>query len=78
DINVDPDDAAITATIITMAHSLELKVVAEGVETAEQLAFLRAQGCDEIQGHWLSMPLPADACRRFIAARSERARSNAL
>ncbi len=75
DVTIDPDDAAITATIITMAHSLELNVVAEGVETAEQLAFLRTQGCDEAQGHLVSMPLPAEACRRFIAARSERARA---
>lgn len=75
DITVDPDDAAITSTIITMAHSLGLNVVAEGVETLEQLAFLRTQGCDEIQGHWLSTPLPADACRRFIAGHSERTRT---
>ncbi|MGN6728211.1 MAG: EAL domain-containing protein [Rhodanobacteraceae bacterium] len=77
DITIDPDDAAITSTIITMAHSLQLNVVAEGVETPEQLAFLRAQHCDEIQGHWLSMPLPAEACLRFIAARSELARAGA-
>jgi len=56
---------------------LQLNVVAEGVETPEQLAFLRAQHCDEIQGHWLSMPLPADACLRFIAERSELARAGA-
>jgi EAL domain-containing protein (putative c-di-GMP-specific phosphodiesterase class I) len=55
-----------------MAHSLQLDVVAEGVETDAQLAFLRAQRCDEIQGHWLSMPLSAEACRRFIAERAER------
>jgi len=72
DVTIDPDDAAITATIITMAHSLQLDVVAEGVETDAQLAFLRAQRCDEIQGHWLSMPLSAEACRRFIAERAER------
>jgi EAL domain-containing protein (putative c-di-GMP-specific phosphodiesterase class I) len=77
DITIDPDDAAITSTIITMAHSLQLEVVAEGVETPEQLAFLRAQGCDEIQGHWLSMPLPAEACLAFIAARSQLARAGA-
>ncbi|MBS0432989.1 MAG: EAL domain-containing protein [Proteobacteria bacterium] len=69
DITVDPDDAAITATIITMAHSLQLNVVAEGVQTAEQLAFLHVQHCDEIQGYWLSTPMPADVCRRFIAER---------
>ncbi|MGH8183931.1 MAG: EAL domain-containing protein [Rhodanobacteraceae bacterium] len=66
DITTDPDDAAITSTIITMAHSLQLKVVAEGVETAEQLAFLRAQGCDEIQGYWVSRPLTAAACLEFL------------
>ncbi|MGH8233965.1 MAG: EAL domain-containing protein [Rhodanobacteraceae bacterium] len=66
DITTDPDDAAITSTIITMAHSLQLKVVAEGVETPEQLAFLRAQRCDEIQGYWLSRPLSAEACLDFL------------
>ncbi len=72
DVTTDPDDAAITATIITMAHSLQLKVVAEGVETGEQLAFLRVQHCDEIQGHWLSPPLPADACLAFLEKRIRR------
>ncbi|HET7930008.1 MAG TPA: EAL domain-containing protein [Rhodanobacteraceae bacterium] len=66
DVTTDTDDAAITATIITMAHSLQLKVVAEGVETPEQLAFLKAQRCDEIQGYWLSRPLSADACLEFL------------
>ncbi|MBS0381256.1 MAG: EAL domain-containing protein [Proteobacteria bacterium] len=66
DVTTDPDDAAITATIITMAHSLQIKVVAEGVETVEQLAFLRAQRCDEIQGYWLSRPLSAEACLDFL------------
>ena len=62
DITTDPDDEAITATVITMAHSLGLNVVAEGVEIAEQVEYLREQGCDEIQGHWLSLPLPPDQC----------------
>ncbi|HEU0276828.1 MAG TPA: EAL domain-containing protein [Rhodanobacteraceae bacterium] len=66
DITTDPDDAAITSTIITMAHSLQLRVVAEGVETPEQLAFLRTQHCDIIQGYWLSRPLAADACLDFL------------
>ncbi|WIG57226.1 MAG: Sensory box histidine kinase [Rhodanobacteraceae bacterium] len=70
DITTDPDDAAITSTIITMAHSLQLKVVAEGVETAEQLAFLRAQHCDEIQGYWFSRPLTAEACLEFLDRRA--------
>jgi diguanylate cyclase (GGDEF)-like protein/PAS domain S-box-containing protein len=67
DITTDPDDAAITSTIINMAHSLDLNVVAEGVETAEQLQYLRSQGCDEIQGHWFARPLEADACFTFMA-----------
>jgi EAL domain-containing protein (putative c-di-GMP-specific phosphodiesterase class I) len=77
DITTDPDDAAITSTIITMAHSLDLNVIAEGVETPEQLAFLRSQGCDEIQGHWFSLPLSGQECLRFIAAHSELARAGA-
>lgn len=59
DITTDADDAAITSAIISMAHKLKLRVVAEGVETSEQMAFLRAQGCNEIQGYLLSRPLPA-------------------
>ena len=66
DITTDPDDEAITKTIITMAHSLGLNVIAEGVETLEQLEYLHEQGCDEIQGHWLSPPLTAAACYTFI------------
>ena len=49
-----------------MAHSLGLNVIAEGVETAQQLAYLREQGCDEIQGYWLSAPLDAHRCLAFI------------
>ncbi len=59
DISEDPDDAAITSAIIALAHSLELQVVAEGVETDEQLQYLASQGCDQIQGFLLSKPLPA-------------------
>ena len=55
----DPDDCAITTAIVAIAHSLRLKVVAEGVETKDQLAFLRGLGCDEMQGYLLSRPLPA-------------------
>ena len=69
DITSDPDDEAITATIITMAHSLGLNVIAEGVETAEQLEYLREQGCDEIQGNWLSHPLSAERCLDFLQSR---------
>ncbi len=66
DLTTDPDDEAITATIITMAHSLGLNVVAEGVELPEQLYYLREQGCDEIQGHWLARPMEQHRCMVFI------------
>lgn len=68
DLNRDPDDTAITTTVITMAHSLGLTVVAEGVETETQLRFLDHFRCDEIQGHWLSRPVDPDQCLRFIRA----------
>ena len=60
DVPRDPGNTAITQAIIAMAHSLELKVIAEGVETAEQLAFLREHACDEVQGYFLSMALSED------------------
>jgi EAL domain-containing protein (putative c-di-GMP-specific phosphodiesterase class I) len=60
-MTVNPRDAAITAAVISMGHSLNLKVLAEGVETEEQMSFLRAHGCDEIQGFYFSQPLEADA-----------------
>ncbi len=66
DLTTDPDDEAITKTIITMAHSLGLNVIAEGVETLEQLEYLHEQRCDEIQGHWLSPPLNAADCFTFV------------
>jgi diguanylate cyclase (GGDEF)-like protein/PAS domain S-box-containing protein len=65
DITDDPDDKAIVGAIISMASSLGLKTIAEGVETAGQLAFLRARGCDEVQGYFFSRPLPADAFEQF-------------
>ncbi|MDH5536068.1 MAG: EAL domain-containing protein, partial [Betaproteobacteria bacterium] len=63
----DPDDAAIAATIINLAHGLTLKVVAEGVETDGQLAFLRLHGCDEMQGFYFARPLPAAECTLMLA-----------
>jgi diguanylate cyclase (GGDEF)-like protein/PAS domain S-box-containing protein len=66
DIPGDADDAAIASTIITMAHSLGLKVVAEGVETKEQLNFMREHSCDSMQGYFLSKPLPTDQFESFL------------
>jgi diguanylate cyclase (GGDEF)-like protein/PAS domain S-box-containing protein len=60
DVAVNPDDAAIAAAIISMAKSLNLKVIAEGVEDEAQLSFLRAHQCDEIQGYYFSRPLAVD------------------
>jgi diguanylate cyclase (GGDEF)-like protein/PAS domain S-box-containing protein len=74
DITTDPGDEAITATVITMAHSLGLNVIAEGVERVEQVEYLREQGCDEIQGHWLAFPLPPEECLAFLHERAERRR----
>ena len=68
DITTDPDDAAITKAIITMAHSLELAVIAEGVETEQQLNFLNANGCDEIQGYYFSRALSAADCTEWLAS----------
>ncbi|HJX17508.1 MAG TPA: EAL domain-containing protein [Acidiferrobacterales bacterium] len=67
DITTDPDDAAITTAIISMAGSLEIMVVAEGVETLAQLNFLRARGCDAMQGYYFSKPLPAAAFATLLA-----------
>ncbi len=69
DILTDPDDAAITDAIIAMAHSLKLQVIAEGVETLDQLAFLEDRGCDEMQGYYLSKPLSERDLVSFIKAR---------
>jgi diguanylate cyclase (GGDEF)-like protein/PAS domain S-box-containing protein len=59
DIMIDPESAAIARTIISMAHNLNLRAIAEGVETEEQLEYLRQHGCDEIQGYYVSRPMSA-------------------
>jgi diguanylate cyclase (GGDEF)-like protein len=61
DVVSNPEDAAITQSIIALGKSLKLNITAEGVETQEQFEYLRAQGCDEIQGYYFSRPVPAAA-----------------
>jgi diguanylate cyclase (GGDEF)-like protein len=67
DIPAEPNDMAITSAIIAMAHKLQLMVVAEGVESAEQLEFLRANDCDLIQGYLFSRPLTLEALLAWLA-----------
>ncbi|MBI1989756.1 MAG: EAL domain-containing protein [Betaproteobacteria bacterium] len=67
DIPLDNDDVAITRAVIAMAHSLRLKVVAEGVETEEQYQFLRNHDCDEMQGYFFSEPIDAAALVGLIS-----------
>jgi diguanylate cyclase (GGDEF)-like protein len=67
DLSQDEDAQALTDGIITLAHGLRMKVVAEGVETADQLDALKSRGCDEIQGYWLCKPLPAEEVCKFMA-----------
>lgn len=66
DLINDDNDKAIVRTIISMAHSLNLKVIAEGVETAGQLDFLKAEGCDHYQGYFFSKPLPIDELSHYM------------
>ncbi|HEY3057314.1 MAG TPA: EAL domain-containing protein [Thermoanaerobaculia bacterium] len=69
DVNTDADDAAIVTAVIQMAHSLNLKVVAEGVEREDQLEFLCRQSCDIIQGYLFSKPLPVDQVEAYMTDR---------
>ena len=73
DIPGDENDTAIVRTIIALANSLGLTVVAEGVETEAQLAYLRANRCDQAQGYLFSRPLPPDECVKLMRARPREA-----
>ncbi len=66
DLTDDPDDAAIVTATITLAHNLHLTAIAEGVETAHQLQFLKEQGCDQFQGHFFSHPLPSGEISKLL------------
>ena len=65
-VATDPRDAVIVANTIALAHGLHLTVIAEGVETEEQLAFLKEHHCDQFQGFLFSKPLPAAAFERLL------------
>ena len=67
DVTHDPHDRAIVTAIIALAHSLNLKAIAEGVETEEQLAYLRSLKCDEAQGYFLGRPMPAQNATKLLA-----------
>jgi EAL domain-containing protein (putative c-di-GMP-specific phosphodiesterase class I) len=62
----NPDDASTVQAVISMAPSLRLKVIAEGVETVEQLELLRSPGCDQFQGFYFSAAVAVPAARRFM------------
>lgn len=68
-ITEDPEDKAIVVTIISMARSLGMQTIAEGVETEGQLAFLRENGCNEVQGYYFSKPLPTAEFERLLRER---------
>ncbi|MGH7526867.1 MAG: EAL domain-containing protein [Gemmatimonadales bacterium] len=75
EITSDPDDAAITTAIIAMGHALGIRVVAEGVETESQLALLRKQECDEMQGYLFSRPIPAERFAQYLAGKRPEVRN---
>jgi diguanylate cyclase (GGDEF)-like protein/PAS domain S-box-containing protein len=77
-LTTSPPDAAIALAIIGMAHSLDLEVVAEGVETAEQLAYLRSHGCDQIQGYYFSKPLPAPELEALLRSKKRLPNGNGV
>jgi len=66
DITTAPEDGAIVGAMIAMARKLSMKVIAEGVETEEQLEYLRSSGCHEMQGYLFSKPLPAEEFGKFL------------
>jgi PleD family two-component response regulator len=70
-LGTDADDTAIVAAVVAMAHALDLRVVAEGVETAEQLERLRTLGCEQVQGYYLARPGPPEATDELVRAEAD-------
>ncbi len=70
DIGKDTESQGLVEAIIALAHSQNMKVIAEGAETEEQVAFLRSRGCDEVQGFYFSRPLPAEEFAAYIGAQA--------
>ena len=75
DINTDSDSASISQAVIMLGHSLDLKVIAEGVESVGQLDFLHDNRCDEIQGYYFSKPLTKEELEKFLVANASPATS---
>lgn len=71
DIMTDADDAAIVKTIINLAHNMNLKVIAEGVENEDAVEYLRKQRCDQLQGYHISRPLPCEDFEQFLIKQAE-------
>jgi diguanylate cyclase (GGDEF)-like protein/PAS domain S-box-containing protein len=74
DLTINPSDAAIVRAIVSLGHSLGLEIVAEGVESAEQLALLRTEGCDEVQGFYFAAPMPSEELVAFFSENHAQAR----
>ncbi|MGH9364320.1 MAG: putative bifunctional diguanylate cyclase/phosphodiesterase [Thermoanaerobaculia bacterium] len=77
DVVTNSADAGIVRAVVAMAHGLKLNVIAEGVETKEQFAYLRDSGCDAMQGYWFSRPLPVEQVGALLAEEMERWRPQA-
>ena len=69
-LGADPDDQAIARAIVSLAHSLDLSIIAEGVETQEQHTLLQTMGCEEVQGYLYAKPMPSQDVSGWLAARA--------
>ena len=70
DLDVDADYRAIATAVVTLVLRLQMRVIAEGVETARQIEILRSMGCDEIQGYYLGLPIPSDELTELLKIHS--------